>query len=37
MQGATTAFRGEENLTDADRNHIQMMIDLMNQKKDEPD
>lgn len=33
MQGATTAFRGEENLTDADREHIQMMIDLMNRKK----
>lgn len=35
MQGATTAFRGEENLTNADREHIQMMIDLMNRKKDE--
>lgn len=34
MQGATTAFRGEENLTNADREHIQMMIDLMNRKKD---
>lgn len=33
MQGATTAFRGEENLTSADREHIQMMIDLINQKK----
>jgi transcriptional regulator with XRE-family HTH domain len=33
LQGATTAFRGEENLTDADREHIQMMIDLMNKKK----
>ena len=33
MSGATTAFRGEENLTDGDREHIQMMIDLMNQKK----
>ncbi|MBO6767336.1 MAG: helix-turn-helix transcriptional regulator [Erythrobacter sp.] len=35
MQGATTAFRGEENLTNADREHIQMMIDLMNRKKDD--
>ena len=33
MGGATTAFRGEENLSDGDREHIQMMIDLMNQKK----
>lgn len=33
MVGATTAFRGEENLTNRDREHIQMMIDLMNQKK----
>ena len=37
LQGATTAFRGEENLTNADREHIQMMIDLMNKKKDESD
>lgn len=29
MEGATTAFRGEENLTDADRDHIQMMIEVM--------
>ena len=34
MQGATTAFRGEENLTDVDREHIQMMIDLMNKRKE---
>lgn len=33
MAGATTAFRGEENLSDDDREHIQMMIDLMNQRK----
>jgi len=33
MKGATTAFRGEENLTNADRDHIQMMIDLINTKK----
>lgn len=32
MEGATTAFRGEENLSAADREHIQMMIDLINQK-----
>ena len=35
MGKATTAFRGEENLSDGDREHIQMMIDLMNQKKAE--
>jgi transcriptional regulator with XRE-family HTH domain len=34
MQGATTAFRGEENLSTADRDFIQMMIDNMNQKKE---
>ncbi len=33
MKGATTVFRGEENLTSGDRDHIQMMIDLMNQRK----
>lgn len=33
MQGATTAFKGEEKLTQADREHIQMMIDLMNERK----
>lgn len=33
IEGATTAFRGEENLSNADRDHIQMMIDLMNQRK----
>lgn len=33
MDGATTAFRGEENLSHVDREHIQMMIDLMNKKK----
>lgn len=33
MKGATTAFRGEEQLSDADRNHIQMMIDLMAQRR----
>lgn len=34
MAGATTAFRGEENLSNDDREHIQMMINLMNQKRD---
>lgn len=33
MEGATTVFRGEENLTNSDREHIQMMIDLMNKRK----
>ncbi|MDP1628484.1 helix-turn-helix domain-containing protein [Parvibaculum sp.] len=33
MKGATTAFRGEENLSAGDREHIQMMIDLINKKK----
>lgn len=33
MAGSTTAFRGEENLSDHDREHIQMMIDLMNERK----
>jgi len=35
MEGATTAFRGEEQLTTDDREFIQMMIDQMNQKKKE--
>lgn len=34
LQGATTAFRGEENLTDQDREFIQMMIENMNRKKE---
>jgi transcriptional regulator with XRE-family HTH domain len=33
MEGATTAFRNEDKLSNADRDHIQMMIDLMNQRK----
>jgi len=33
MQGATTAFRGEEQLSDADREHIQLMIDLMAERR----
>lgn len=37
MKGATTAFRGEEDLTDADREHIQMMINLMRERREQPD
>jgi transcriptional regulator with XRE-family HTH domain len=37
MEGATTAFRDEDKLTNADREHIQMMIDLMNQRKAQKD
>jgi transcriptional regulator with XRE-family HTH domain len=33
MEGATTAFRGEENLTAGDRKHIQLMIDMINEQK----
>ena len=33
MEGATTIFRGEENLSNDDREHIQMMIDLINSKQ----
>lgn len=33
MDGATTAFRGEENLSHHDREHVQMMIDLMNKRR----
>ena len=33
MAGETTLFRGEEMLTSNDRDHIQMMIDLMNKRK----
>lgn len=33
MDGATTAFRGEENLSNDDREHIQMMIDLINKRR----
>lgn len=33
MEGATTAFRNEDKLSNTDREHIQMMIDLMNQRK----
>ncbi len=34
MEGATTAFRGEENLSHGDREHIQMMIDVMIQRRE---
>lgn len=34
MEGTTTAFRGEENLTHNDREHIQMMINLMNERRE---
>lgn len=33
IEGATTAFRGEENLTDADRQSIQMMIDMFAERR----
>ena len=33
MEGATTAFRGEAQLSDDDREFIQQMIDLRNQDK----
>ncbi|MBE0556317.1 MAG: helix-turn-helix transcriptional regulator [Proteobacteria bacterium] len=35
LEGATTVFRGEENLSEGDREHIQMMIDLMNRRRSE--
>ena len=37
MAGATTAFRGEEDLTDADREHIQLMINLMRERREQSD
>jgi transcriptional regulator with XRE-family HTH domain len=33
LQGATTVFRGEENLTDEDRKMIQQLIDLRTQAR----
>lgn len=33
MKGATTAFRGEEQLSEGDREHIQMMINLMTERR----
>lgn len=35
MQGATTAFRGEDQLTHHNREHIQLMINLMNTKRED--
>ena len=37
LEGATTVFRGEENLTDDDRKFIQQMIDLRTQEKRKSD
>ena len=37
MKGATTAFRGEEELTDADREHIQLMINVMRERREQSD
>lgn len=37
MKGATTAFRGEEDLTDADREHIQLMINVMRERREKSD
>lgn len=37
MKGATTAFRGEEQLSEADREHIQMMINLMTERRNKRD
>ena len=37
MKGATTAFRGEEDLTDADREHIQLMINVMRERREQSD
>lgn len=34
MEGATTVFRGEENLSHGDREHIQMMIDVMIRRRE---
>lgn len=33
MKGATTAFRGEDDLSGADRDQIQLMIDMMRERK----
>ena len=37
MKGATTAFRGEEDLSDVDREQIQLMIDMMRDRKSRSD
>lgn len=33
LEGATTAFRNEEKLTDADRESIQLMIDTLSRRR----
>lgn len=33
LEGATTAFRNEENLTAADRESIQLMIDTLSERR----
>ena len=33
LEGATTAFRNEENLTAADRDSIQVMIDTLSERR----
>lgn len=35
MEGATTAFRNEENLSDADRESIQLMINTLSERNKE--
>jgi transcriptional regulator with XRE-family HTH domain len=37
MDGATTAFRGEDDLSSADRDQIQLMIDMMRERKERSD
>lgn len=37
MEGATTAFRGEDDLSSADRDQIQLMIDMMRERKKQSD
>jgi len=34
MEGATTAFRGEDDLSSADRDQIQLMIDMMRERRE---
>ncbi|MDE0932600.1 MAG: helix-turn-helix transcriptional regulator [Novosphingopyxis baekryungensis] len=37
MEGATTAFRGEDDLSSADRDQIQLMIDMMRDRRKHSD
>ncbi len=37
MEGATTAFRGENDLSSADRDQIQLMIDMMRERRERSD